>query len=353
MKIIRSAVVFLLLVMVLSAAPIWAQDLEEPEELPPFLEEEGYDIAVASVAIFPAPPLPVNQTATIEVIVSNPGMLPAHNVSVWVEVDALTLGPTLIPEPEGVPADPPVTVQFPWTPTAAGSYDVYVGVSTEFQSPEGYPVSDMNPSDNEFWLYGVEVEEVNQPPVADANGPYDATTEGVLVDIDPDTLNINSRGKWITAYLVEDPAALVDITLDGSGSYDPDGDPITYAWIIEDLDGNIVATLFGEAPVVALGVGLYYVTLVVNDATVDSEPATTTITVYLLDVSTVDPTSVYLNGVQGERGDFQDPELMVKFARALIANDIEVGNFYEEVEMDISGAVSGSAIIRVIDKGKN
>lgn len=33
--------------------------------------------------------------------------------------------------------------------------------------------------------------------IADANGPYEATTYTVLVDISPDPLRLEAEGKWI------------------------------------------------------------------------------------------------------------------------------------------------------------
>ena len=54
-------------------------------------------------------------------------------------------------------------------------------------------------------------------------------------------------------------ATTAEVTLDGSGSYDPDGDPLTYTWT---WDGN---TATGVNPTVELPLGSTTITLVVND----------------------------------------------------------------------------------------
>ena len=83
--------------------------------------------------------------------------------------------------------------------------------------------------------------EPNIQPVANANGPYTGT---------------------------EDTA----VTFDGSGSSDPDGDPLTYKW--DFGDGSTGA---GVSPThTYIAGGEYTVTLVVNDGKVDSTPDTTT-----------------------------------------------------------------------------
>ena len=81
----------------------------------------------------------------------------------------------------------------------------------------------------------------NQPPVADANGPYDGTED--------------------------EP-----VTFDGSGSYDPDEDALTYHW---DFGDGSTGT--GESPTHTYAAGgIYTVTLIVNDGKADSIPNTTT-----------------------------------------------------------------------------
>ncbi len=81
----------------------------------------------------------------------------------------------------------------------------------------------------------------NRPPIADAGGPYSGNT-GVAV------------------------------SFDGSGSSDPDTDPLTYRW---DLGDGTVDT--GATPTHVFGAaGTYRVSLVVNDGQFDSAAATTT-----------------------------------------------------------------------------
>jgi len=63
------------------------------------------------------------------------------------------------------------------------------------------------------------------------------------------------------------------VTLDGSGSYDPDGDPLNYTWT---WDGD---TANGVNPMVELPLGTTTITLVVNDGIVDSEPDSVDVTV--------------------------------------------------------------------------
>jgi hypothetical protein len=85
----------------------------------------------------------------------------------------------------------------------------------------------------------------NQPPIANPNGPYLGA--------------VNSP-----------------ISFDGTGSSDPDGDPLTYAW--DFGDGNTGA---GATPTHSYAAaGTYNVCLTVNDGTVDSEPVCTSAVVY-------------------------------------------------------------------------
>ena len=65
------------------------------------------------------------------------------------------------------------------------------------------------------------------------------------------------------------------ITFDGTGSSDPDGDPLSYAW---DFGDSITGT--GATPTHAYStLGTFTVTLVVNDGRASSPPATTTVTI--------------------------------------------------------------------------
>jgi len=109
-------------------------------------------------------------------------------------------------------------------------------------------------------IYSTAPTPVNLPPIADAGGPYSGET-------------------------------LQDIQFDGTASSDPEGQPITYFWNFGDG-----TTGEGPTPTHAYSrCGLYTVSLVVNDAFNDSNPATTT-TGISLEAGGEPPSSSHLHG---------------------------------------------------------
>jgi hypothetical protein len=83
---------------------------------------------------------------------------------------------------------------------------------------------------------------------------------------------IADAGPDQTVYVIP-PATMAMVTLDGSGSYDPDGDPLTYNWT---WGGNAA---HGVKPTIELPLGTTTITLVVNDGKVDSEPDSVDVTI--------------------------------------------------------------------------
>lgn len=73
-----------------------------------------------------------------------------------------------------------------------------------------------------------------------------------------------------------DPVA-TDVTLDGSASYDDDGDPLTYSWSSAIAGGG--SSNSGVNPTVALPLGASTFDLVVNDGQADSDPDSVTVVV--------------------------------------------------------------------------
>jgi len=70
---------------------------------------------------------------------------------------------------------------------------------------------------------------------------------------------------------------IAQVTLDGSGSSDPDGDELTYEWTWSIGGDTYNAT--GINPTIALPIGEHIIQLIVNDGTIDSEPDYVEITI--------------------------------------------------------------------------
>jgi PKD repeat protein len=127
------------------------------------------------------------------------------------------------------------------TISASGLVTVSPGSSDAGSYPVMARVSDGTANDTK--TFNVTVTNVNNAPTADANGPYSGT--------------------------IGNPVAF-----DGTGSSDPDGDALTYAWDFGDASTGSGATTSHTYA----AAGVYTVTLTVSDGTLsDSDTSTATI----------------------------------------------------------------------------
>ena len=118
----------------------------------------------------------------------------------------------------------------------------------------------------------------------DKRGVYIAqliVSDGVYSSV-PSTVEIttNDRPPVANAGTAQTVAVGTTVTLDGSGSTDPDGLPLSYQWTFTSLPTGSNPTLTGSSKVTFVpdAVGTYVVQLVVSDGLLTSAPATVTIT---------------------------------------------------------------------------
>ena len=125
---------------------------------------------------------------------------------------------------------------------------------------------------------------VNPTFVADVPGAFVFTlfvSNGLASSSALVTISTNSSPPVANAGLNQTVAQGATVTLNGSGSVDPNGKPLTYSWTLLNPDGS-TGTLNGSTTVsptfVASQLGTYTATLIVNDGTFSSKPSIVMVT---------------------------------------------------------------------------
>ncbi len=116
--------------------------------------------------------------------------------------------------------------------------------------------------------------------VDDGNGGMGSDT----VDITVNQIPVANAG--LDQLVTVAPGDTAMVTLDGSGSSDPDGDPLTYAWT------NSFGNVMGVMPTVTLAAGVHVITLTVDDGKGGSDADTVEITVNQAPVAVAGPNQV-------------------------------------------------------------
>jgi hypothetical protein len=129
--------------------------------------------------------------------------------------------------------------------------------------------------------------------IADQPGTYVAqlvVSNGALFSA-PATVTITTTNTAPVANAGPSQSVLMGatVTLDGSGSFDADNDPITYSWVFLNRPASSNAVLTGPTTknptFVADAAGTYVVQLIVSDPFTSSVPSTVTITAGLMTIS--------------------------------------------------------------------
>src|SRR5262249_38708189 len=118
--------------------------------------------------------------------------------------------------------------------------------------------------------------------VADVRGDYvvQLIVNDGLANSPPTTVTISTENSRTTADAGQDQTVAVGATvqLDGSASFDPDGDTLTYDWSLTTLPSGSSASLSDSTAAkptfVADQAGTYIAQLIVNDGFLASLPAT-------------------------------------------------------------------------------
>jgi hypothetical protein len=131
-----------------------------------------------------------------------------------------------------------------------------------------------------------QVASVNPTFLLDKFGNYvvELTVNDGELDSLPDTVNVSTQNSPPVAEAGADQTKKVGdkVTLDGSGSTDVDGNPLSFLWSFVSVPQGSEVSLDGATMVnpefTVDKAGQYVVQLVVNDGTVDSSPDTVTVT---------------------------------------------------------------------------
>jgi hypothetical protein len=132
--------------------------------------------------------------------------------------------------------------------------------------------------------------------LADLHGTYNIqliVTDSLGTASSPATVTVTSNNVVPVANAGLSQSAVVGqtVTLNGSGSNDPDGDPLTYKWSLTSVPSGSQAVISNPTAQVASFVpdlpGTFVAQLIVNDGIVDSIPATVQIQVVTLQTEVI------------------------------------------------------------------
>jgi hypothetical protein len=143
------------------------------------------------------------------------------------------------------------------------------------------------------------------------------------------------------------------VTLNGSGSSDANGDPLTFRWAITSFPTGSGATIGNPFTMVTTFVpdlaGTYVFQLVVNDGLLDSAPSTTQVQVVANATVAIEATQdVQVSIASLDPGVFKNTNMQKTFNNKLnaVIADIEAGNYanaLDKLQHDILGKTDGCA----------
>jgi hypothetical protein len=193
--------------------------------------------------------------------------------------------------------------------TTPEGVSVLIDVLGNDSDPDGDPLTITEVSDPAGGSTAIEANKIRFTPdagfsgetsftyvISDGRGGTSSATVTVTVTAG-NAAPVASAGPDQSVYLGD------AIVLDGSGSSDPDGDPITYLWTVQSAPpgaavGFTPSTTVASPAVTVSTAGLYVLRLVVNDGSLDSAPDDVAITVAALPALSIDNVSV----LEGDAG---------------------------------------------------
>jgi len=143
------------------------------------------------------------------------------------------------------------------------------------------------------------------------------------------------------------------VTLNGSGSSDANGDPLTFRWAITSFPAGSGATIATPFAMITTFVpdlaGTYVIQLVVNDGLLDSAPSTTQVQVVANPTAPIEATQDVQAAIASmDPSVFKNANMQKTFNNKLnaVIADIEAGNYanaLDKLQHDILGKTDGCA----------
>jgi hypothetical protein len=205
---------------------------------------------------------------------------------------------------------------------------------------------------------------VNPTFIADVHGTYVAQliVSDPWIQSTPATVTISSLNLKPVANAGTSQSAIVGdtVTLNGSGSSDADGDPLTYQWSFTSVPAGslsgIASPTSKETTFVPDLPGSYVAQLIVNDGIVNSDPSTVQVQVVTAQTAAVQQTQSIQTTISTlDTSVLKNTTMqnaLTNKLNAVLAN-IEAGNYasaLDQLQNDILGKTDGCATTGVPDK---